>query len=195
MARFTLNTTLSLDHHAAHVNPIVDRALNKHYGLTSALMGAWATWLTFAVALGLCVLRGWEVFQEWRAYGELYIWPGDWVLLAVFGLLVVMLLRANGQPTNLIKKSVNKLVSFDGVNVGPMTVVAEEDSLTVEHTKRKTIYKWAAFEAVGVTGEALALRMSKVMVVLLPFSAFKDEAERAAFEAFARAKIETPAHR
>ena len=190
MARFTFNTTLTLAHHAAHVDPIVDRALHKHYGVTSDLLGTWATWITVSVASALCLYRGWDIFHYWWHYGGLYIWPGDWALLVVWGLLVVPMLQGKGQPNKLIKKSVNKLVSFDGVNVGPMSVVADDDSLTVEHTKRKTTYKWAAFEAVGETGEALALRMSKVMVVLLPFSAFKDEAKRAAFEAFARAKIE-----
>ncbi|MCP5082710.1 MAG: YcxB family protein [Alphaproteobacteria bacterium] len=191
MARFTLNTTLTLDHHAAHVNPIVERTLDRHYGLTSALMGTWASWLTVLVVFGLCAHRGLEIVQEWQAYGNLYMWTGDWVLLAMFGVLLLLLIRDRGRPTSTFKRTVNKLVSFDGVNVGPMTVIADEDSLTVEHTKRKTTYKWAAFEALGETGEALALQMSKVMVVLLPFSAFKDEAERKAFEAFARAKIET----
>ncbi len=190
MARFTLNTELTLDHHAAHTGPIVERTLDKHYRATSIFMRGWVTWFAFAVVLALFGHRAWQIYGEWMIHGHPFIWIGDWILAALVGYFAFTLIRARGRPDRLIKSSVNRLVSFDGVNVGPMTVTADEGGLIVEHTKRKTAYKWAAFEALNTSGEALALHLSSVMVVLLPFSAFKDDAERQAFEAFARSQIE-----
>lgn len=191
MARFTLNTELTLDHHAAHVFPIVERTLDKHYRSTSVLTRGWVTWFAFIVILVISGHRAWQIYGEWMLYGFPYIWIGDWLLAGLLAYFAHTLIRSRGRPDNLVKSSVNRLVSFDGVNVGPMTVIADDDGLTVEHTKRKTAYKWAAFEALKTSGEALALHLNSVMVVLLPFSAFKDEAERRAFETFAQQQIET----
>ena len=189
MARFMLNTEVTLEHHMAHVDPIVDRTMGERYGTLSVFMSGWVTWVAFLAALAVTGHRAVQLVHEWIDWGDVFISVGDWVLAAVVLFLMVTLIRARGRPINLMKTSVNRLVSFDGVNVGPMKVVADEDSLTVEYAKRKTVYKWAAFEALGRSGEALALRMTKVASVLLPLSAFKNEAEREAFEAFVRAKI------
>ncbi|MEM8689094.1 MAG: YcxB family protein [Pseudomonadota bacterium] len=189
MARFMLNTEVTLDHHMAHVDPIVDRTMGERYGPLSVFLSGGVTWLVFLVALAVAGHRAMQLAYEWIDWGDMFIGIGDWVLATVVLFLLVTLIRAKGRPMSLLKSSVNRLVSFDGVNVGPMKVVADEAGLTVEYAKRKTVYKWAAFEALGRSGEALALRMSKVMAVLLPLSAFKDEAEREAFEAFVRAKI------
>lgn len=189
MARFMLTTEVTLDHHMAHVDPIVDRTMGERYGTLSVFMSGWITWLVFLAALAVAGHRAVRLVYEWIDWGDVFIGVGDWVLAAVVIFLMVTLIRSRGRPINLMKTSVNRLVSFDGVNVGPMKVVADEDALTVEYAKRKTVYKWAAFEALGRTGEALALRMTKVASVLLPLSAFKDDAEREAFEAFVRGKI------
>lgn len=189
MARFMLNTEVTLDHHKAHVDPIVDRTMGERYGSLSVFMSGWVTWLVFLATLAVAGHRVRQLVYEWIDWGDVFISVGDWVLAAVLIFLLVTLVRARGRPISLLKSSVNRLVSFDGVNVGPMKAVADDDGLTVEYAKRKTVYKWAAFETLGRSGEALALRMSKVMSVLLPVSAFKDEAEREAFEAFVRGKI------
>ena len=189
MARFLLAGELTLAHHASHVAPVVEQSVYRHYGGKFLFWSTFGIWLLLAVVLVLICMRAVQIYQLWALYSEIYMGLTDGFVVLIAAALAYTLARSKGRPADMITSSVNRLVSLDGVNVGPMKVVADETGLTVEHTKRRTKYKWAAFETLRRSGDVLALQLTRVSVVLLPVSAFKDDAEREAFEAFVRGKI------
>ena len=170
MTTFTLQGEVAAEDHAAVLETVTNRKLQTRFGRTAVMSSPWAGALALLICLGMVGWRGIELAHMWVDHGHMHFWMGD-VILA--GLVVWMLagyLRRGGPSGARRKLADDHLI--DGVNCGPVSIEADEDRLTVRFAKRRTDYRWIAFQRVTACGSGLWLETTPLSGVLVPGNAF-----------------------
>ena len=81
-------------------------------------------------------------------------------------------------------------VSDSSPMLGPTTLIIEDNGLVIERKLMRTKYLWPAFQGVEMTRNTLILPIDNGMGLIIPPSAFSDEAARYAFAATVSKRIQ-----
>jgi hypothetical protein len=95
-------------------------------------------------------------------------------LIVLLSAAIVALIPA----VRLRLKTLRMQVSDKNPLLGPTSVTLEPDGLLVQKELITTRYKWAAFKSAEIVKGAIVLPVDTGMGVILPASAFKNDAER-----------------
>jgi len=111
------------------------------------------------------------------------------VYVAIILLLVAAIFSL--APAIRLRLSMTKMqVSKNSALFGPVTLTVETEGLTIEKPLIKTKYRWKAFQALEMSGDAIVLVIDNGIGILIPGAAFSTAAERYEFAAIVSKKLE-----
>jgi len=113
--------------------------------------------------------------------------------LSVYLELIVCLLLAIVSLAPAIatrRRMLRMQVSDSSPMLGPTTLIIEDNGLVIERKLMRTKYLWPAFQGVEMARNTLILPIDNGMGLIIPPSAFSDEAARYAFAATVSKRIQ-----